>query len=180
VATLAGRLADLAAILGYDWKDHEQRIVALEAQVLPAKPTVQVVRSTTLALTNATETTVGYDTEIADDLGFHSNITNNHRLTVPAGAGGLYYADMECWYQSNATNSRYTRIYRRNAANVIQDTISDIRNGSAGGVGTIVHLGAPLRLTPGDIVDSSQYQNSTAALTTPANTIRLALYRLSN
>lgn len=175
--SLALKLADLIAVLGYDHKDHEQRLDALEV----LDPVVRVSRAGTLALANATETQVPFDTEAEDDWGFHSNVTNSHRLTVPAGAGGLYLADYEGWYASNAVAARYTRIYRRNAANVIQETISDIRNGSAGGVGTIVHLCAPLRLVAGEIVDVTMYQNAGAGvtLTSPANTIRFALYKIN-
>jgi hypothetical protein len=46
--------------------------------------------SATLAITTATGTSVGMDAEDLDTDGFHDNVTNNSRFTIPAGKGGKY------------------------------------------------------------------------------------------
>lgn len=179
--SLALRLADLISVLGYDHKDHEQRIDVLEAQVQPAKPRVRLIRAATLALANATETTVGFDTETVDDFGFHSNSVNPSRIICPAGQAGLYLVALECWYASNAVAARYTRVYRKSAAGAVLETLSDIRNGSAGGVGTIVRVTGQVVLAVGEYIECTMYQNAGAGvtLTTPASTIFLSLDKVS-
>lgn len=175
--TLASRLADLISVIGYDIKDHEQRLAAKEVQ----KPRVLLSRSSTLPLPNATETLITFDVETADNWNFHNQITNPGRITCPTGQTGLYLASLECWYASNAVAARYTRIYRKSAAGVVQEIISEIRNGSAGGFGTIVRLTAPVYLNAGEYLECTMYQNAGAGvtLTTPASTIFLSLDRLT-
>lgn len=51
----------------------------------PALRGALVQRTSDLALTAATTTTVGWDSEVYDTDGFHDNVTNNSRLTVPSG-----------------------------------------------------------------------------------------------
>lgn len=46
--------------------------------------------NTTQSLTSGATTAVALNAEQADAAGFHDNATNNSRLTVPAGKGGLY------------------------------------------------------------------------------------------
>jgi hypothetical protein len=179
VPTLAGRLADLAAILGYDWKDHEQRIDVLEAKVLPTNPRAEILKSTATNLANATETSIAFDTEIEDDWGFHTGA--NIWAVVPAGLSGLYIASFEGWYGSNSVNTRYTRLYR-DRGGTVTNFASDIRPGSAGGVSTIVHLTEHVELQPGDKVWPSMYQNAGTGVTlvAAANTCRLKLVRIGN
>lgn len=175
--SLAARLNDLIAVIGYDHKDHEQRIAAKEVQL----PRVLLSRSSTLALSNATETLVTFDAETADNWNFHNQITNPARITCPTGQTGLYLMSFECWYASNNLNARYTRVYRKSAAGGILEVISEIRNGSAGGVGTIVRLTAPVYMNAGEYLECTMYQNAGAGvtLTTPASTIFFSLDRIS-
>jgi hypothetical protein len=65
---------------------------------------------TTLApsLTSATWTSLGFDTEKFDTLGFHDNVTNNSRLTVPQI--GKYRVYGTVVFAPNATGTREVRL----------------------------------------------------------------------
>jgi hypothetical protein len=51
---------------------------------------VRAHRATSQSIPNTTSTAVQWDAEGFDTSGFHDNVTNNTRLTVPAGEGGRY------------------------------------------------------------------------------------------
>jgi hypothetical protein len=135
--------------------------------------------STAINVTNALETSVPFNVDEEDDWGFHTG--SNIWMIVPTGAGyrGMYIASFECWYGSNPTNARYTRLYR-DRGGVVTGFAADLRPGSAGGVSTIVHLTEPIDLLPGDKVWPSLYQNSGGTLSTAADTCRLKLVRTGN
>lgn len=136
-------------------------------------------KNTVTNLANAVETSVAFNVDVEDDWGFHAG--SDIWAIVPAGLGGMYMASFEVWYASNAVNARYTRLYR-DRGGVVTTFASDIRQGSPGGVATIVHLDEPIDLQPGDKVWPSLYQNAGAGVTlvTPASTCQLKLVRIGN
>lgn len=140
---------------------------------------VTLNKNTVINLANGTETSVAFNVDVEDDWGFHAG--SDIWAIVPAGMGGMYDVSFECWYGSNAVNARYTRLYR-DRGGVVNNFASDIRQGSPGGVATIVHLNEPIDLQPGDKVWPSLYQNAGTGVTlvTPASTCQLKLVRIGN
>lgn len=136
-------------------------------------------KSTVTNLANATETSIAFNVDEEDDWGFHTG--SDIWMIVPIGLAGMYTVSFECWYGSNNVNARYTRLYR-DRGGVVTNFASDIRQGSPGGVATIIHLTEPIDLLVGDKVWPSIYQNAGAGVTlaTPADTCRLKLVRIGN
>lgn len=50
----------------------------------------EVYRAGTATVATATYTTVSFDSETIDTSAFHDIVTNNSRITIPAGLGGTY------------------------------------------------------------------------------------------
>lgn len=67
---------------------------------------VQAYNTGTQSTTNGTTYSVNLSSETFDSDGFHDTVTNNTRLTVPAGGGGVYHAGYTLSYAANATGIR--------------------------------------------------------------------------
>lgn len=63
------------------------------------------------SFTNNTDKRIPFDSETTDPSGFHDNLTNNTRLTVPSGLGGLYLVTFYAAFASNATGARYAFVW---------------------------------------------------------------------
>lgn len=80
---------------------------AATKQYVDATTTVRVYRATTnQAIANITTTLVQWNAETRDAAGFHDNVTNNARLTVPAGKAGLYRVVAVVQFATNSTGIR--------------------------------------------------------------------------
>lgn len=130
------------------------------AWVLVGGPTpgVRARRTGTFSLPNVTNVIVGWDTEDYDTDAFHSNTTNNSRLTVPAGLSGLYHAGYafdfaaaanigSCWVNVNGGPTRFAWTQGANTGGLVLQG-SDF-----------------LGLAAGDYIEMSCYQNSGGAIT---------------
>lgn len=134
-------------------------------------PSVARVRVTTAvseqALPNFSNTLVDWagTAEDYDSDGFHSQVTNTQRLTVPAGLAGVYQINyvlvipatasvpatsvVSAWFQKNASTTRYATSQMSN--NV--------------GNGVCLTGGEPIPLSVGDYVQVYAFQNSGIAMT---------------
>lgn len=66
--------------------------LAAASSLAPHTTLIEVTHSSTQSISNSTTpTTISFNTDTYDADGFHDTATNNNRLTVPAGFGGLYY-----------------------------------------------------------------------------------------
>lgn len=65
------------------------------------------------------ETNVAFATEVFDTDGFHDNVTNNSRLTVPSGLGGKYLVSFSIFLGAGTTNSSRDMGIRKNGAGSI-------------------------------------------------------------
>jgi hypothetical protein len=63
-------------------------------------------------LTTATATFINFDAEVFDIGGYHDNVTNNSRFTVPADKAGYYLLVASINYASNASGARYVVFYK--------------------------------------------------------------------
>jgi hypothetical protein len=85
-------------------------------------------------LTSGTETTVNFDQEDFDTDGFHDNVTNNARITIPAGKGGKYliYAKITFDEQSGSLGARQLNI-KKNTTNFFANALDGPAYPTGGG-----------------------------------------------
>jgi hypothetical protein len=125
-------------------------------------------RAASQTISNATETALTFDNENYDTNGFHDNVTNNTRMTVPAGKAGKYLITANTIFTNNATGQRIVYVYV-NATNVTF-------TGPAIGGSASIDLGLTTTyvadLLVGDIVEVRAYQNSGGSLAILANSAR--------
>jgi hypothetical protein len=57
-------------------------------------------------IANATATLIDFDAERFDTNGFHDNVTNNTRITIPTGYAGRYLVTWQLGFNFNATGYR--------------------------------------------------------------------------
>ena len=117
-----------------------------------------VYKSTTQAIANNTEVAVTFDSEITDTDGYHDNVTNNTRLTIPAGLGGSYAVTGTIAYTGNATGVRYVVIKKN--GNIFYYTVLN----NAGTVECIFQATQVIPLAAGDYVEMFAIQVSGGSL----------------
>lgn len=68
---------------------------------------------------NGNDNVLSFNSETYDSDGFHDNVTNNSRITIPAGLGGYYYVAVTASSDADATNHTQANLrLRQNAAAV--------------------------------------------------------------
>jgi hypothetical protein len=120
---------------------------------------VLAYRSSNYSLSNGTGTIVPFDAETIDSNGFHDNVTNSSRLTVPSGKAGKYWVVAGSQYAQNSTGIRSTAL-RVNGSTYVQSTGAVPLSSS----GTSVYAQTLLDLSVGDYVEMDAYQNSGGSL----------------
>jgi hypothetical protein len=111
----------------------------------------------TQSISNATFTALTFDTEVFDTDGFHSNATNNTRITIPSGKAGKYSIS-SMWQPSSAsaTGRRLLKIY-------INGTVSNVyftETAPTSGTYPLVLFVGVLDLAVGDYIETYAYQSS--------------------
>jgi hypothetical protein len=81
-----------------------------------------VYKSANQTLSDETGTILTYDLENFDTDGFHSNTTNNSRITIPAGKGGKYLFTAWMNFATNATGTRGMNLYKNGTTYVAELT----------------------------------------------------------
>lgn len=125
------------------------------------QPRAQARHSTSQNITDAAWTTLIFDTDVYDVGACHDPVTNNSRLTVPAGAAGLYLVMATITFAANATGIRGLRFALNGSAiegGVFQAGIS------GSGVGTGLNLVTAIVLTAGQYMEAQAFQSSGGAL----------------
>jgi hypothetical protein len=72
--------------------------------------------SASQSIANNTYTAITLDTEIYDVGGYHSNVTNNTRFTIPSGKAGYYQIAFGGYYPLNATGARNIVLYKNGSS----------------------------------------------------------------
>lgn len=75
-----------------------------------------VYNSSTQTFANNTETTINFDSEYFDTNGFHDNVTNNSRITIPTGYGGKYLISAANRWVQNTNGARNMMLYVNNVS----------------------------------------------------------------
>lgn len=125
----------------------------------------RVTTGTAVSIPDATTTVLAWDVEAFDSNGFHDNVTNNSRLTVPAGLGGTYLVTGQVSFAANATGDRMLTINKNGALDA---------QVSARATAALHHrqqITAELVLAAGDYVELTAYQTSGGALGTNASAV---------
>ena len=123
---------------------------------------VSVYRGSAKSITNNTETSIDFDNEYFDTDGFHDNVTNNTRLTVPSGKGGYYLITATMPWASNATGERQIILNLNGADNFYFLT-------TPGAQATTNPVSIIKNLSVGDYVELQAYQTSGGSLNCPVS-----------
>ena len=115
-------------------------------------------KSANASITNATDTTVTFNTESYDTDGFHDTATNAERITIPAGKGGKYLITAKTTYASNTTGIRGIYLYK-NAAVFLTYNVQPAFTGECNTI-----LSYVVNLVATDYVYFQTYQTSGGAL----------------
>ncbi len=117
----------------------------------------------TQSIANGTYTAVTFDSEVLDTDGFHSNVTNNARITIPTGKGGKYLITVGLHYAQNATATR--RVLVTLNGDVSTGTvICDQRTGGFSAAPSEAIWSGTYALSAGDYIQTNAYQDSGGAL----------------
>ena len=92
---------------------------------------VAVTHSVAQSIPDSTTTTLNFDGEDFDTDGFHDNVTDNERLTVPAGLAGKYIIGMDLeWEESSGGQFRKASFILNGVTTIGVDSFRDVGSGA--------------------------------------------------
>lgn len=103
----------------------------------------KVYHNTTQSYTSATHTAINCNTDDFDVDGYHDPVTNNTRLTVPAGKGGIHR--VRAFVYTGVSNAK--QLYFRTAGGAIRGTLH-------GQTGVSIETSALVDLADADYVEA--------------------------
>jgi hypothetical protein len=120
---------------------------------------VGLTKSADQSLTNATYTAVTWDGEGWDTDTFHDNVTNNSRVTIPAGKAGKYLVTISYNYAASGVGSiRLVNIYKNGTGTGDINFPTNPTFNSAAVVSRVMDLAVS------DYIQAFAYQDSGGAL----------------
>ena len=128
------------------------------------KPSCRVFNSGTFSVTTATATAITFDSEVRDNGGMHSTVSQTSRITVPSGAAGYYIIGGSVTFDSNATGVRQVHVRLNGTLSL---AISESNSVSANALNQDVVTAYPLAVA--DYVELVVYQTSGGNLNIQAN-----------
>ena len=145
---------------GFYWVAHD----GVDYSLLNPSPVLDgayVKPGAVTSLTTGVTGAIAFNQEDYDTRGYHSNVTNPSRLTIPTGAAGYYEFSGSLGIVSNSTNKRVTSFLKGGVATAFS-------NDDDAPVGTykraIVH--PAIFLSAGDYFELAGFQNSGGSLNT--------------
>jgi len=123
-------------------------------------PACRVRKSTNQSIATATNTPINFGTgdnvEDTDPQGMHNPATNDSRITVPAGMGGLYAVGGNIQWALSATGNRITMIRLNGTTELVreQTPVNSATYGTDQSVSTI------WRLAAGDYIELIAYHEA--------------------
>jgi hypothetical protein len=118
-----------------------------------------LTNSANISVSNASQTTLTWDTEEIDVDGYHSTVTNTGRITIPTGKTGKFLISAQLRFSPSATGRRILYIYKNGTTELWSAQV----NGTA--TNDTVFTGSYLiSLSAGDYLECRTYQNSGGAL----------------
>lgn len=138
------------------------------SEFLARPPGCIVWREASQSIGNATFSEIAFNSpDIRDTDGFHSTATNNGRMTVPTGLGGLYMVGANVGWDSSPTGHRIVRL-RKNGTTLIGTVDGP---SSPTGFAPFQNVNTVAFLNAGDYVEVIVWQNSGGALSTFSGTV---------
>ena len=108
---------------------------------------------------NVTQTPVSFNNEDFDTSGFHDNVTNNDRVTIPTGLSGKYLVTSKVDFSANATGQRVLYHFINGVlVNLAISPVNSSTNGSS------FELSGVYNLSAGNFIQMQIYQDSGSAL----------------
>jgi len=126
----------------------------------------RVYASSAQTISNSTDTKLAFANETFDTDGFHDNVTNNTRITIPTGLGGYYRVTANSGFLVNASGRRIMAI-ALNGTNVSQ--IETSANAAAEPAASLTDT---YSLSAGDYLEINVFQTSGGNLNTSGAAIR--------
>lgn len=119
------------------------------------KPSCRVYNSANIAVTTGTTTALTFNSELWDNGGLHSTVSNTSRITVPSGGGGIWMVGGHVQWEINATGVRNLGL-RTNATGVYgwQTCLA------IAGSNILLSVCTMLALVPTDYIELIVLQNS--------------------
>jgi hypothetical protein len=132
--------------------------------------------ATPQAISNATATKVNLDSEDFDTDGFHSNVTNNTRITIPAGKGGYYFVYGLIHWSNNTTGRRVLYFSKNNSTDVQSEGFSVATNTQY----PAIWLARVFNLAAADYLELEAFQTSGGSLNlnNDPTTIKFGVYKI--
>jgi hypothetical protein len=124
----------------------------------------RVTQSTAQTISNASTVTLNFNTETFDVDGYHDNVTNNNRLTIPSGKSGYFLIFAKLNMTANATGG-FQGLIRKNGAQV---TTWGTKNNT--GINGEPAISIVVSGVPTDYFDFAVYQDSGGNLDTISGT----------
>jgi hypothetical protein len=119
-----------------------------------------VTKSASQSIANATGTIITFNTESYDTNGFHDNVTNNSRFTIPTGYAGKYLVTGILVWAANSSGQRVNYILKNGSLL----HLTSAQPLSASGATTAAIVSQVVNLAVGDYVELQCFQDSGGAL----------------
>jgi hypothetical protein len=114
-------------------------------------------------VTSATNTVIAFAAEVYDTDGYHDNVTNNSRITIPAGLGGKFLVSALISFPGNVSGSRLLAINKNGSTG--NDFCIQLPTSSVNENFTITYTNV-ISLAAADYITLTAYQTSGSTLTT--------------
>lgn len=120
------------------------------------KPMCRVYHNASQSVATATWTSLAFNSERYDVGSMHSTVTNNSRITIPSGGGGVYHISGQATFANDATGGRLIRV-KLNASTVI---LGEILFPASSSFSTGMAVAGDYKLSAGDYLTLEVYQSS--------------------
>ena len=144
--------ADSTAATGLKWATPSAATPTFVGCMLRKTDSTQAITTSTYAL-------VSFNNEVIDTDGFHSDATNNDRITIPTGKGGKYLVTAALHYAANATNGRRILITKNGDAST-GTAQADQRTGGFSGAPSEALFSGIISLAAADYIVLNAFQDS--------------------
>jgi hypothetical protein len=129
------------------------------APQIPAFKGVSLYKSATQSTTHGTSVAVTFDSESFDTDGFHSNVTNNSRVTIPSGLDGKYRVSGNITYAAiNSTLARGALLYKNGS---LFNQLARVAGPSSASIDCTVPFNFVIDLVAGDYIELYARQDVT-------------------
>ena len=137
---------------------------------IPTAIKARITQSSGTSLNTSTQTFINFNTEDYDTAGFHDNVSNNTRLTVPEN--GTYRITANFGLAASSSGIRDVRIYKNGTTDLANIALDPPSSGAFR-----INLTAIASLVSGDYVELRGFQSSGGSLTTETATTWMAIVK---